>query len=168
MQLRFVGKPQVLRQEIVSNPERRYRIERRRREIIAIVAIPGRWSPSPGKNNRTRPGMISPTIKSRVKVKGWRIAVVRPAAPIDRAVSIGIAAAAHNISPLNVTMGPTIVIAALVETAAMAVGNQPAATSVTPLDHTVASQAPMNIHAVGVEAGNSSVTEARLGRMSPD
>src|SRR6202166_1038333 len=65
---------QTGRQHVTRQPEGRRRIHRVRLVIRAIVAIPGRSSPTPTVGHRRRPRVIGPPVVSRMVIVGGIVA----------------------------------------------------------------------------------------------
>src|SRR5215469_16268210 len=84
--LRFVRRLQTRGYYEVRQPERCRWIDRVRRIIRTVVAIPRSRAPSPPPIHWRRPRIVGPSIENRVIVVAGIVAVIWPPAPVVAAI----------------------------------------------------------------------------------
>ena len=85
--LRRIRRLQIRRDQIVGEPESCRRIYGIRREISAVVSVPGRAAPSPSVVNRRCPRVIRPAVVARAEIIRVIVAVVGDDRPSIAAIN---------------------------------------------------------------------------------
>src|ERR1035441_7390644 len=80
---------QILRDDVVRQPERGAGVDRVRLKVAAVVAVPGTASPSPTKGDGSRPGIVCPSIEAGAIVDARRIDIqTQPAEAIAAVIAV--------------------------------------------------------------------------------
>ena len=142
-----IGSLQVLRDDVVGEPEGCRGVYGVRSKVIAEVTVPGIACPSPSEGDRNCPGIIGPSIEPRAIVEGGGVDVV-----ISAAVAV-VAAVVTVVLVAMVVVGPPAKIVAMVAVATLdvsgpsALDNNAAVVGALHLDSASAPQVMVDIHA---------------------
>ncbi len=153
-----VRRLQGLGNHIIRQPERRARVDRKRREIDAIISIPGVAYPTPTIGNRCGPRVINPSIVcGRVVVCG-RINAQWNSIPDIGLVETVIGDPVHVVRPLNERC--TAVAVGTLNIAAIPVGYDNRVIRPLPYHGSDPPRSVTDIHALGVNAANLAMRAA--------
>ena len=143
--MRRVGGLQILRDDIVRQPEGGRGVHRIRLEVVAVEPVPGIACPSPSEGDRRRPRVVGPSVKARGKVEARSIDVQKHPAVAIAAVVAVVFMAMVEVSPPGKIVA-VVVIAALHISATAPLGHHAAAVMALHRDSASAAQVVMDVH----------------------
>src|SRR5208283_2922501 len=143
-------------------PEISRRIDRKWREIWAVVAIPGRCAPSPTVDHRCGPRIVGPSVVSRMPIVSRSVAVVTAVSAVSvRTVNTGVAHIIDNVRARYIRVAVARDVISLYIAPVSAGGHHFRAVTRTH-DGAAAVQAVLDLHTVAVDRPDLSIrTNAR-------
>ena len=141
-----IGGLQILRDDVVRQPERGRRVHRIRLEVAAVVSVPGIAGPSPPEGDRRRPRVICPPVKGGTKVEARRIDIqIQPAIPISAVEAVVFAPVVDSRTAGRKVM-PMVTVGALDVAPAAPLGEDAAVVGTLHRNPPAAAQPIMDVH----------------------